>query len=140
MAIVQFFYEKDLKKLDYSITNSNIQDSNTINKTSLNINPIEVQNLFQDIVVDSKILTINIPQRIPVVREKKEKKLKKIMNQIIIIITIIIIIITITTIVITTLVITTPIKMMIKVNLNVHINVIMVKLIEMDILEIKIIG
>ena len=67
------------------------------------------------------------------------------MNQIIIIITIIIIIITITTIVITTLVITTlvittPIKMMIKVNLNVHINMIMVKLIEMDILKINIIG
>ena len=48
MAIVQLFYEKDLKKLDYSITNSNIQTSNTINKTSLNINPIEVQNLFLD--------------------------------------------------------------------------------------------
>ena len=77
MAIVQLFYEKDLKKLDYSITNSNIQTSNTINKTSLNINPIEVQNLFLDIVVDSTILTINIPPRIPVVRKKKEEKVKK---------------------------------------------------------------
>jgi hypothetical protein len=77
MTIVQLFYEKDLKKLDYSITNSNIQTSNTINKTSLNINPIEVQNLFLDIVVDSTILTINIPPRIPVVRKKKEEKVKK---------------------------------------------------------------
>ena len=77
MAIVQLFYEKDLKKLDYSITNSNIQTSNTINKTSLNINPIEVQNLFLDIVVDSTILTINIPPPIPVVRKKKEEKVKK---------------------------------------------------------------
>ena len=73
MAIVQFFYEKDLKKLDYSITNSNTQDSNTLNKTGLNINLIEVKNLFQDIVVDSKILTINISQRIPVVRKRKKK-------------------------------------------------------------------
>jgi len=73
MAIVQLFYEKDLKKLDYSITNSNTQDSNTLNKTGLNINLIEVKNLFQDIVVDSKILTINISQRIPVVRKRKKK-------------------------------------------------------------------
>ena len=66
------------------------------------------------------------------------------MNQKIIIIitktTIIITTIVITTLVIITLVIITPKKMMIKVNLNVHINMIMVKLIKMDISKINIIG